>query len=411
MKVTHLNTLAEGGATKAALRLHDGLARSGVESLFVRVKKGRAHAGVIEIPQPIVPDLLTRCLRRMDRWAAERRLRRRRFSTYASEPRTPFGPVDLEGLRTPDIFNLHWVAGFLDWPSMLPWMATRAPLVWTLHDMNPLLGIWHYAPQPDDWTGAVRRWDQRVMQLKQRVLDSLPDKKLTIVGPSKWICEEARNSHLTRRFDVRHIPYGVDTGVFRPIEKQIARRVLGLPVDVPVVGFAADYLTDRRKGGHLVVKALEMVRTPGVVSLLVGSLPQSFQAPPGTVHLGRVESELLMALFYSALDVFVCPSLQDNLPNTVLESLACGTPVIGSRAGGIPDMVRPGATGWLVRPEDAGELAEAFDDAFSNPGRIAMMSERCREVALRDYALPVQAAAYADLYETLRRAGPLPEAE
>ncbi|OYW75832.1 MAG: hypothetical protein B7Z37_11610 [Verrucomicrobia bacterium 12-59-8] len=403
MKITHLNTLAGGGAANAAIRLHQGLLAAGVDSLFVRAKNGRLDPGVHEIPQPAKPrEFLVRCLRKWRRWRDERSIRGRKFSTYLSDPLAAFTPQDLDGLRAPDVFNLHWTSGFLDWASMLPWMAAQAPLVWTLHDMNPFLGIWHYLPEAADWTPALRRRDERARDVKKRVLDALPKDRLTVVGPSKWMCEEAGKSELMRRFDIRHIPYGVDTDVFQPFGKSVARQALGLPQDVPVVGFAADYLPDPRKGGRSVFEALSAMQTPGVVPLLVGSSPSAHPLPARAVHLGRVESSRVMALFYNAIDLFVCPSLQDNLPNTVLESLACGTPVVAFNTGGIPDMVRPGITGWLVQPGSATGLAHALDAAFSVPLMLKQMNVQCRDVAVREYALAVQAASYSALYAGLR---------
>jgi glycosyltransferase involved in cell wall biosynthesis len=366
------------------------------------MKNGRLQPGVHELPQPArTPGLLTRCIRRWKRWKNEQAVRGRKLSTYVSDQHAPYTADDLRGLRQPDVFNLHWTAGFLDWQSMLPAMAAQAPLVWTLHDMSPFQGIWHYSPTPEDWTPALRRWDAQARAVKKGVLHALPEDRLVVVGPCRWIAAEACKSELMGRFEVRHIPYGVDTGAFQPVGKHVARQALGLPVDAPLVGFAAEYVLDPRKGALKILEAMKGMRTPDVASLFIGNIPRSWAIPPRTVHLGRVESARVMALFYNAVDVFVCPSLQDNLPNTVLESLACGTPVVAFDTGGLPDMVRPGSTGWLVPLGSTQGLTQMLDEVFSAPSQLRRMSEVCREVAVREYALSVQAAAYTSLYVEL----------
>jgi glycosyltransferase involved in cell wall biosynthesis len=320
--------------------------------------------------------------------------------TYHSDCRDGIKPDFLDCVYPADVVNLHWVAHFLDLPSCIPWLAERAPLVWTLHDMNPFKGIWHYEPAPDEITRPLDRWDHAVRDLKRAAFDAIPADRLKIVAPSNWMAREARNSDLMGKFEVQVIPYGLNTRAFSPVPKSVAKRALGISPEQIVIGFLEDGMGDPRKGFHKLREALELLK--GVRPVLVTGGGGESQAD-GTehLHLGRMDSPYFLRLFYSSLDVFVCPSLQDNLPNTVLESLACGTPVISFETGGLPDMVRPGSTGWLVPPFDVRKLAETITDAVADRQTLEMLSVTCREVAVKEYPLEVQANRYKELYEAL----------
>lgn len=135
--------------------------------------------------------------------------------------------------------------------------------------------------------------------------------------------------------------------------------------------------------------------------LSIGSRAPTLETARPHHHLGSISSNTLLSVFYSLADVFVIPSRQDNLPNTVLESMACGTPVVGFDVGGIPDMVRPGETGWLAEPESVHSLQEAIEAALSDNERRNQMGQTCRAVVEAEYTLTVQAEAYRALYEQL----------
>jgi len=180
------------------------------------------------------------------------------------------------------------------------------------------------------------------------------------------------------------------------------RQALGITSDEQVLLFAADGLSNRRKGFAYLTEALEALEGRGrVVALTLGANMPRLDLPFRHIHAGAIGSDGLMAALYSLAHLVIVPSLQDNLPTVVLESLACGTPVVGFDAGGLPDMVRPGETGWLAPVGDADALREAISTALAEPGRLAAMGRRCRAVAEAEYGLERQAAAYMDLYERI----------
>lgn len=400
--IAHFNTLQRGGAATSAWRLHEGLLRLGTDSRFVCAQTGPSSDSTLRVLSPRAGNSLISRVVHLCRRAIDVQLKRDTAlpHTVISNPRSGYRPSDFEFSFHVDIYHLHWIAGLIDWPTVIPWMSRRAPLVWTLHDLNPLMGIWHYEPQECERTAAYERKNAAALEVKAAALSSIPGDRLVIVSPSRWLQKKVGESSLLGRFTVHQIPYGLDTDVFHPIPREVARAALGLRGDFRVVAFAADSLSDPRKGGEFLLSALQKIDPQKLVCLTAGG---NQQAPEGVrcINLGVVESERLMALFYSAADIVVCPSFQDNLPNTVLEAMACGTAVIGTRVGGIPEMIRPGENGWLVSPGNSDELAATITNALNDGETLERNGRSSREIALKEYSLVTQAQAYRKLYEDL----------
>ena len=234
-----------------------------------------------------------------------------------------------------------------------------------------------------------------------------------VVGASHWIAEGARRSALLSGYPISVIPYGLDTDVFRPMPG--ARRMLdafGVPPSARIVLFVADHTTIPRKGFDLLDAALNSLqhKDTALVSLGRGESPVLRTRLPH-VHLGALTEDRLIAAVYSLADVFVVPSLQDNLPNTVLEAMACGTPVVGFRVGGIPEMVREGTSGRLVSPGDVGGLASAIDSLLADDRQRACMSLAARQIAEREYTYSRQSERYLRVYGSLMKGTPTQSAD
>jgi len=190
----------------------------------------------------------------------------------------------------------------------------------------------------------------------------------------------------------------VDTAVYRPTPRDEARRQLKLDPDALLLGFACENQEDPRKGGHLLEKALEACADLAVTTISVGGGNKGV----GTISLGRIDSDTHLALFYSAVDAFVLPSLQDNLPNTILESMACGTPCIAFDCGGVPDMVRPEETGWLAACGDSSALAAAIREAAGNAPERERRGRAARALVESEFEARTQALHYAALYRQMK---------
>lgn len=318
-------------------------------------------------------------------------------ATYRSWPEGWGRPGHFKNIET-SLWNFHWVAGLMDWPRLLPYLVRRAPVIWTLHDLSPLSGVWHYRPFEDEQNNERTEWDEKAREMKKRVFDSLPSSGLRFVAPSRWIADQCRLSPLTSRFKVTHIPNGLPLDVYRPMEKPEARAMLGLSSDGIVAGFLADSVTDRRKGMKELEEALDILPASLPLKLITAGGGDPSANGLNRIHLGPLRDEDRMRAFYSACDLFVCPSLQDNLPNTVLESMACGTPVLGFDVGGLPDMIEHGETGYLIGLGNIRELSEAISAAVSDRRGLEMMGLRARERAERLFSLNTQAIRYKELY-------------
>jgi glycosyltransferase involved in cell wall biosynthesis len=411
VRVVHISTFSEFGAGKAALRLHRALSAAGWDSTFYA--SVATAPDVTGIPSPGgLRARLRRGLRR--RWldSCVRRARRRggAFTNLFSHDRTPFGREALRHLPSGDVLNLHWVTWFFD-PTLLHRLSR--PAVWTLHDMNAFTGGCHYDAGCGRFTdgcgrcpalGAVSERDlsARIWRHKRQVLLRMSPRRLHFVAPSRWLARQAERSPVLARFSVSVIPYGLDLNVFAPREKTFARHVFDLPQNARIVLFIADRVNEERKGIGLLIKAAQ--RAPHELEMriaTVGRVGTGEQTPPNTRHLGFVVDERLLALAYCAADVTVVPSLADNLPLTSLESLACGTPVVGFAAGGVTEVVGDGETGLLVPPADVGALGSALAGLLADDGRRAAMGTRARRTAEEKYSAGLQARRYIELYRRL----------
>lgn len=410
VRVVQVSTTdCKGGAAKAALRLHRALPAENAESRMLVAQRFTAEPGVAEYnPLPIVPARVGRALFRLARrW---HRPPVRRAGAYFSPDWTLVGGGLARRLADCDVAHLHWVADFVDYGT-LPRLAARVPLVWTFHDMNAFTGGCHYSgpceryrercgscPQLRTSSGDVDM-TRRVLERKRRIFARIPRRRLTVVCPSEWLAREARRSALIGGFDVRVIPNGLDLREYRPMPRDEARLALGLPAEARVVLFVADAIEDRRKGLRPMIEALRALGDlPGVLLVTLGRGDSALLSGPQFRQLGPWEDSAKLRAAYSAADVFAIPSLQDNLPNTVLEAMACGIPVAGFAAGGIGEAVVDGRTGLLATTGDAGALAGGIRRLLQDRALRRELGAAARERAEREYSSSLLAARYAALY-------------
>ena len=308
--------------------------------------------------------------------------------------------------------NLH--SDFFSYLA-LPKLTELKPAVWTLHDMWSFTGHCAYSYDCDRWqTGcgqcpylAEEPMVQRdATALEWKLKDWTYDRaKLTVVAPSRWLCEQAKQG-LLGRFDVRHIPYGIDTQIYQPLDPQYCRHFLGIPASKRVLMFGAQSLTNARKGGDLLFESLAALPASlkaDTLLLTFGSDDDQMLKTLGmeTIGLGYVSSDRIKAILFSAADAFVFPTRADNLPLVLQESIACGTPMVSFRVGGVPDMVRPGVTGLLADPANAQDLSVKIVEMLEASEQRSQMRKHCRAIALEEYSLELQRDRYVELYQQL----------
>lgn len=416
MKILHLSAAdVKGGAARAAYRLHQGLRGAGVESRMLVQYKSADDSHVQLCASESRLEALQMRLHRGTVMRAQQKIAESHLldAEYFSVDRAALGKIPLSRVGRPDVINLHFVAGFLDLPLTLVKLSRIAPVVWTLHDMNPFTGGCHYN---DGCTRFVEQcgncpqlsskrsndMSNQIWQSKDRVYRSVDAKRLHVVTVCRWMNEEVRRSTLLEPFQSTVIPYGIDTDIFAPLEKLVTRSALQLPLEPKIVLFVAASLQARRKGFGQFLEAMKsLAGRDDVLLLSVGSHCPELPEGVRHQHIENISDERLMSMVYSTADLFVIPSLQDNLPNTVMESMACGTPVVGFDVGGIPDMVRNGETGQLVPLGDTQALGDTVRELLEDETRRQALSEGCRRVVLNEYQLPHQAANYLALYQEL----------
>ncbi len=429
MKVVHLTTWEQGGAAKACVRLHEALLEQGIESslLTLSTPTGAIPQHFPYFENTNLPPLsfsdkvwqrITGSAKREVQAQLRLKAQRKKLADtvrchfeYFSFPDSKYRQIgDHPLVRQADIVNLHWVSDFLDFPSFFE-TTSGQKIVWTLHDMNAFTGGCHYSagchrhreacqncPQISD--SDLPDQAETSLALKMKVLEK-PNGLKTIVTPSRWLSSCSSASKLFGHLPHCTIPYSLPTEIFTPLEKKACRQVLSLPMDKKILLFVSSQLNNTRKGFDLLLKSLSI--PGGGRDLVICSVGETDATLPDLgaeyVSLGKVQDERLMSIVYNAADAFVIPSREDNLPNVVLESLACGTPVIGFTVGGIPDMIQSGSNGLLVDKTEPEALAAAIN-AFVN-GEVTFSREEIASAARSRYSPIVQAGAYISIYQNV----------
>jgi len=207
---------------------------------------------------------------------------------------------------------------------------------------------------------------------------------------------------MLKKFQTTIIPNSLNTDIFAPRDTNDFKQTLNIPVNARVILFVADSIEYKRKGLHLLLDAISSIqRQQDIVLLSVGRGRYSFPTSPNYIHIGQVNNERILSMIYSLADVFVLPSLQDNLPNTAMESLSCGTPIVGFNVGGVSDIVRDGQTGFLVPIGNVSCMKTAIEKIINNKILRKEISQQCRSIAVKEYGIHLQAKRYIELYRLL----------
>jgi len=423
LKVLIVNTYDRGGASNACLRLHKGLLNSGVDSyVLLRNKQKNTPNVAIAQPKKKVISKSQRVKLKLNRILKELKIvknvkKELSYDQVFLNSRSPelemfsypFSEYDITEsnlYKEADIINLHWVANFLDYKTFFE--KNTKPVVWTLHDMNPFTGGEHYEetflgineigkPISRIKTALEKEVSNLNLNLKKNIIQNIDN--LTIVTPSKWLANEARNSEVFKGKKVIHIPYGLNHEIYAPRDKEYSRDIFKIPKEKKVILFVADSISNNRKGFIFLKKAFEQLAMENIVLCAIGNKNSDLESIDNIIELGPIYDERLMSIAYSAADVFVIPSLMDNLPNTVLESLMCGIPVIGFPVGGIPEMIQDGINGFITEEISVQSLANTITKFLDQPNYFD--KSKIRDDAVKKYAQQIQSGNYINLFKSV----------
>jgi glycosyltransferase involved in cell wall biosynthesis len=318
-----------------------------------------------------------------------------------------------------DIIHLHWIWNFLSTTSIASLMSLGKPLVWTFHDQRAMTGGCHFTATCSRYTSNCNGCEQLTSDPCGLTSSALADQAylwqqhaVAVVGPSNWMAYCARRSMIWKKSRIEVIPYSVDTEAFDHLNKIECRRQLGLVTECQYVLFGAHQGNEIRKGFQVLIQAVnsccndtwfsKQINEKRIRFLCFGKPSEDILECSVPIHsLGYINDKNMLALAYNAANFFIHSSTQDNLPNTVLESMSCGTPVLAMDVGGIPDMVEDGLTGWLISPHDHSGMAAKIIEILKHPEQAFAMSSNCRRHILDKFTNDIQASKYNDLYNDL----------
>lgn len=415
MKVVLLNSSDnEGGAARAAYRLHQGLQGIGVSSQMLVKNKKSGDPNVI-LSQQGIANKFDKIVSTISN--SPLRLYPERNPVIFSPQWLPDSLAAKVAKIQPDIINLHWVCGGYMQVETIP--KFNKPLVWTLHDMWSFTGGCHYSEECDRYAKScgscpqlhsskdsdLSRW---VWERKAKAWKNID---LTVVSPSVWLAKCARASSLLKDCRVEVIPYGIDIKTYKPINREWAREILNLPKDKQIVLFGiAGGTSNRWKGFNLLVSALQSLSKSGwkdrIELLVFGSSQPENAVELGfkAYYLGNLADDISLATVYAAADVFVAPSVYDNLPNTVMEAGACGIPSVAFNIGGMPDLIEHCSNGYLAKPYETEDLATGIAWVLENRDRHQQLCARARQKVEQEFTSDIQARRYLSLFSELEGA-------
>jgi glycosyltransferase involved in cell wall biosynthesis len=409
-----------GGAAIAAYRLYTGLKALDPNVRMLVKNKNSTNPDVIpvspsdedvELERELFSDLIHQECIHKNRTAVS--------NTLFSYPIFGYNFAHSAVLKNADVINLHWINFFCSLSSLKTIVGLEKPIVWTVHDQWLLTGGCHYTSGCEKYLEECRICPQ--LENDERYLphfflcqkrELIKEMKPVIVTPSNWLANMIKKIPVFQDMRVEVIPNSIDTALYTNIPKETARKSLNLPPDGYYVLFSVNNASEKRKGIPHLISALHYCMEDPLFfnKVMAGEITVMCFGDQGDwinettiplISLGKIQNERDLCTVYSAADVFLVPSIEDNLPNIVIEAMSCGTPVIAFDIGGIPDMIQNGVNGYIVKKGAGSEYGRVILDLINDPERNAQMSKNCRTIALKKYSLMVQAQRYMELYHEL----------
>lgn len=415
MRVLIINTSERrGGAAIAASRLMDALRNHGIKAKMLVRDKQTDQISVLGLNKSWWK-IWQFIWERIIIWKANHFKKHHLFAVDIANTGTDIST--LPEFQQADIIHLHWVnQGMLSLNDIHRILLSGKPIVWTMHDMWPCTGICHHARDcekyhqechhcPYIYKGGKKDLSNQVFKKKKELYQTA---SITFVTCSQWLKEQASKSALLTGQTVVNIPNPINTNLFKPRNRQEARIACELPANKKLILFGAVKITDKRKGidyfiescNMLVQKHPELKEELGVVVMGNHSEELKPLLPFEVYSLNYISNEKEVVNIYNAVDIYVTPSLEENLPNTIMEAMACGTPCVGFQVGGIPEMIDHLHNGYVAEHKSADDLANGIYWIL-NEGEYADLSEAARRKVLSSYSESTIAKKYIDIYNKI----------
>ena len=412
MKVLHINASdINGGAGRAAYRLHKALLNEKIESLMLVQNKKSDDYTVISLANNKIQKGLNLLRPTIDQIPVK--FYKNRIKTLFSPSWVGFNNVikKIEEIN-PDIVHLHWITGGM--VKIEDLAKINKPIVWNLHDNWAFTGGCHIKWQCEKYKKKcgscevlksnrekdLSRW---IWNRKKKVYSSMDN--LIINGLSRWIKELSEESNLLKNKKHINIPNLIDTNTYKPFDKEKVREVWNLPKNKKLILFGAMSATsDINKGFKELSEALKLLNLKDIEFVIFGSSkPQN--APKfkfKTHYIGRLYDDISLVTLYSAVDVMIVPSIQENLSNAIMESLSCATPVVAFDIGGNSDMIEHKINGYLAKPFESQDLANGIEWVLNlGENEYNKICENAREKVLKEFDSRVVAKRYIELYKRI----------
>jgi len=413
MKIVHLSTYtAEGGAGIATLRIHKKLLEKGIHSdLLVYRSSDRSLPNVTEVKKGFFYRVRESLFYRLDNFLFKKKIRpgSQQFSFNRFQRVNVY---DHPLIKQADIVCLYWVAANFLTPEQIG--KINKPIIWRLSDKWAFTGGCHYSGDCKRYEEHCGNCPQLITNKKKdftwfglkRKYEAWKDVNITVVAPSGWIADAAGKSTILKNKAIVRVATGVDHISFKPINKIHAREALNIPPSSKVILFGANNaLESTYKGGIFFRKMIEQLADKDYIFLLFGSDKNQHRDDvyKNVRFLGVLRGENDLCRAYNAADIFICPSIEDNLPNTVLESMACGTPCIAFKnSGGVVDAIDDKENGYLAEFKDVDDLISGIS-WISEANSDGKISVKAREKILKEFTLDKQVNSLIELYQSVLR--------
>ena len=415
MRVLIINTSERmGGAAIAANRLMDALRNNGIQAKMLVRDKQTSQITVIGLNKSLWK-IWQFIWERIVIWKANHFKKHNLFMVDIANTGTDI--TTLPEFEQADVIHLHWInQGMLSMKDIRKVLLSGKPVVWTMHDMWPCTGICHHARECNNYhqechhcsylyKGGKKDLSNQVFKEKRELYKLAP---ITFVTCSRWLKERARQSALLTNQEVINIPNPINTNLFKPRNKQEARKKFSLPTDKRLILFGSAKITDKRKGIDYFIESCKtladqypaLTEELGIVVYGKDSEQLKPLVPFQVYPLNYISSEKELIDVYNAVDLFVTPSLEENLPNTIMEAMACGIPCVGFHVGGIPEMIDHLHNGYVAEYKSVEDLANGIHWVLNEGEYKTLSEEACRKV-LSSYSESAIAKRYIEIYNKI----------